>query len=189
MKKITIMILTLMFMGCSDYVDNHETKKTPIQEKVNTEKVNYAGYEIRKEYSYDITARVLHKKEYEDELTISKFDMALGWNEMSKMEHINTMDIWQRNRWYYWFTTSESTLNRRQIVHNSANVHLVAINEDIEKQLSEIDQYDIVEFKGYLVNIDKGKEKWRTSTSRSDKGGGACEVMMVESVNIKEKRL
>jgi len=48
-------------------------------------------------------------------------------------------------------------------------------------------RHDLVSLEGYLVEI-AGPEgyHWRSSLSRDDTGGGACEVMWVTSVTRKK---
>jgi len=48
---------------------------------------------------------------------------------------------------------------------------------------------DLVHIRGYLVNahMPDGGE-WRTSTTRSDSGAGACELVWVEDLEIAPRR-
>ncbi|MBU0506412.1 MAG: hypothetical protein ABII18_09060 [bacterium] len=67
-----------------------------------------------------------------------------------------------------------------------SNNHLITANEEISHQLNEVRSGDQIKVKGYLVNYSiNGEQGARTtSTTRTDKGQGACEVIYVEELEI-----
>jgi len=57
----------------------------------------------------------------------------------------------------------------------------------VRKQLLAVRRHDLVTLEGYLVEITTAEGfHWRSSLSRDDTGGGACEVMWVTSVTRKK---
>ena len=55
----------------------------------------------------------------------------------------------------------------------------------VEHELKNIRQGDIVTLKGYLVRVEaKDGWRWKSSLTREDTGGGACELIFVEDLEI-----
>jgi hypothetical protein len=64
-----------------------------------------------------------------------------------------------------------------------ANVHVIPANRQIAKELRRIKRGDSIQLRGKLVDIyEKGHLTRSTSLSRDDRGGGACEILLVEQV-------
>jgi len=131
-----------------------------------------------------VEARVLGAKHYsiDREADLAPVDLALGWGPMSQQGVLDALSISQSGRFYYW-RTENFPIPRRDIETNSANMHFIPANQDIEKQLKEIDAGDQVKFKGYLVKIDADDGwRWMSSITREDTGGGACELVLVDDI-------
>jgi len=62
-------------------------------------------------------------------------------------------------------------------------MHIIPANEQVEDELDNILVGEIILLEGQLVSIkaDDGW-KWKSSLSREDTGGGACEVVWVEKL-------
>ncbi|TVQ68348.1 MAG: hypothetical protein EA363_11415, partial [Balneolaceae bacterium] len=74
---------------------------------------------------------------------------------------------------------------RREIEVSSANMHMIPATREIERALKRVRKGDLVRFNGKLVNVEgPGGFRWRTSTTRTDTGNGACELVFVESFEI-----
>ena len=171
--------------------------KDPVQkEAVGSVNTEAAGYDIKISfaYSYDIEALVVSAKDYSGSSVGDKLapkDLALAWGKVA--EYNDRMDFhWkQSGRFYYWrldsWDEAEKLGGESVIVEHSCNNHLIPADDMIKKQIKKIKAGDHIRLKGYLVNIagtDKnGREFWwDTSTTRSDSGGGACELIYVTSV-------
>ena len=147
----------------------------------------FKGYKFKKTAKYDIKAKVLSRKNYSDDFAIlSPTNLLLGWGNMSDEKNIETIDAYQRDRWYYSkFEHKDILIGEKEIAQSLANTHIIPANENIEKELESIIKGNIVEMSGYLVNIKGEKDSfWNSSISRSDTGGGACEVFYVESIKV-----
>src|SRR5450631_1190956 len=62
--------------------------------------------------SYRITARILHTQRYHFDFlaTLIPEDLALGWGPMSDNRILDTMNISQSNRFYYWRSPQHAAL-------------------------------------------------------------------------------
>jgi hypothetical protein len=140
-------------------------------------------YTIRPIAEFSLKAKVLGKESYyfDTESDLVKYDLALGWLEMSDEEVLSEIDISQSGRFFYWHT-DKFPVPRKKIEHNSANMHLIPANDDIEDAISDVREGEIIKLEGYLVRVSKsGGWKWNSSLSRNDTGDGACELIWVES--------
>lgn len=76
-----------------------------------------------------------------------------------------------------------------------SNTHVYATDEDILDELDGLRAGDQVQLDGYLVEVaavparvspgkNPGTTRLRSSTTRTDKGNGACEIMYAQSVQV-----
>ena len=159
----------------------------PIQHKSSdTEQIEVNGYRVQPLESFSIMARVLSTKHFSFDrgADISPVDLALGWGPMSDESVLSNIRIKQSNRWYHW-QTDDFPIPRREIETNSANMHMIPANEEIEEKLKAIHEGQIVRINGYLVEVEaEDGWRWRSSLTRNDTGAGACELVWVESISI-----
>jgi hypothetical protein len=182
----------MLLLGCSEpYKDNYIIHSKPIQTKLdqdNKKSFNFKEFNISPLYNFEIKARVLAIKSYSDDLSISGMDFALGWDDMSKMNIINDMSIWQENRWYKW-QTKDFKISRKKIEENSANMHLIPATDEIARKIAKINQYETIKITGRLVNVKGDLRTWKTSVVRTDTRGGSCEIIYVEDIKVISKRV
>jgi hypothetical protein len=135
---------------------------------------------------YDITARVLGREAYSFDLLADLIpeDLALGWGPMSDNRVLAALDISQSARFYTWRPHAELPISRDDITAHSANTHVIPVDERIQKQLARLRVGEVVRLTGTLVDATRDDGAWiRTSLTRNDHGAGACEVLLVESVD------
>lgn len=179
-------------VGCSGAKPEHvsgTTKALPLQKDQKPQPWPYApaGWEVVRIAHYLITARVIGTERYRfDEFSeLSPLDLALAWGPAAAPEVQAALSISQSNRWYYWraktLPLSQSVLN-----DHMANVHMVPANPNVEQLLNHLKRGMVVQLQGSLINArHKGSNRWyRSSTSRTDRGGGACEILLVEQVGL-----
>lgn len=145
-------------------------------------------YQITKRARFEIEARVLSTENYylSREADLSPIDLALGWGVMSDQGLLELLDISQSGRWYHWRYEGSIPVSDQQIISNSANMHMIPATELVEQSLMKLRQGDLISLRGYLVDVDHHSGwRWRTSMSRTDTGGGACEIVYVESISVK----
>lgn len=137
--------------------------------------------------SYRITARILHAERYHFDTLASLVpeDLALGWGPMSDNRVLNSVDISQSNRFYYWRSPQTLPIPREAIISHSANTHVIPQNSMIANQLKHLRSGQVVTLDGMLVDAKRDDGAWlRTSLVRTDTGAGACEVMLVSAVTV-----
>ncbi len=145
-----------------------------------------AGYDIQLKARFDITAKILSKKNYTRDAgaNLSKTDLALGWGTMSDEAILDTITIRQSRRWYHW-KTPELVIPRRDIERQSANMHLIPASDAVQDVIDDAKEGQIIHLKGYLVNArNEDGFVFKSSLTRNDTGDGACEVIYVEHARI-----
>jgi hypothetical protein len=139
---------------------------------------------------YNIKARVLSRNNFSvgKESEVSPFDLALGWGPMSDQAIIDKINISQSNRWYYW-NADVLPIPSNEINLNSANVHIIPMNKQIEDKFDKVFKGSLIEMKGYLVKVTTSDSWWWVSSlKREDKGGGSCELFWVEDLEVFDKK-
>ena len=62
-------------------------------------------------------------------------------------------------------------------------MHMVPANATVAADLARVGEGDRVRVDGWLVQLDRpGGWRWRSSLTREDSGGGACELVYVCAV-------
>lgn len=131
---------------------------------------------------FSVQARVLSREDYRSgrEAELSPTDLALGWKRMADDDVIGALDISQSSRWYHYRWSDQPPLEPSEIARSSANMHLIPGNDAVARTLATIRRDDRVRIDGWLVEANASDGwRWRSSTSRTDSGGGACEVIYV----------
>jgi len=145
-------------------------------------------YQIRALAQFSLEARVLGKERYwfDRAADLAPIDLALGWGPMSDQKILDPLDISQSGRRYFWWA-QELLLPAEKINAHSANMHMIPADEDIATVLKGVRRGEIISLRGYLVSVKAPQGwSWRSSLSRTDQGDGACEVIWVESLTIRE---
>lgn len=135
--------------------------------------------------TYRITARVLGREPYRfDSIAdLVPEDLALGWGPMSDNRVLQTLDISQSNRFYYWRATAATRVSRDDIISHSANTHVIPQDAAVAKLLAHLRPGQMVTLSGELVDATRNDgRQLKTSLVRNDTGAGACEVMLVTDV-------
>jgi len=156
----------------------------PVQRQVSSSSREKHGYRIELVASFDIRGRVLGAERYHFDrgAALSPVDLALGWGPMSDSDVLKQFTFSQGGRFYSWWAKS-LPIPRNIIETHSANMHMIPAADDIERRLKSIRAGNLVHIKGYLVEVT-GKDgfRWKSSLTRDDSGGGACELIWVESL-------
>jgi len=138
--------------------------------------------------NFDIEARVLSKRFYDSdaEAELAPVDLALGWGAMADSSVLYKLSISQANRFYHCRWENEPPLPPYEIARHSANMHLIPASTDLEQQLRGVSKGDVVHIVGHLVEARKPNGwRWRSSLTRDDAGAGACELIRVESLQVR----
>jgi len=111
----------------------------------------------------------------------------LGWGPMSVSDVINGLNISQSGRWYDYSWSGHPPLDPGEIARHSANTHCLPATKEVRKRLLSVKRHELVSMEGYLVEVTKTDGyRWRSSLTRDDTRGGACEVMWITSVESRK---
>lgn len=135
---------------------------------------------------FSVDARVLSREDYRmgREAELSPTDLALGWERMREDEVISQLSISQSSRWYNYRWEREPPLPPHEIATSSANMHMIPADAAVADALDAIRKGDNVRIDGWLIEANAPDGwRWRSSTTREDTGGGACEVIYVCSIS------
>ena len=189
--------LFLVIFGAWKYWPSHSVTvppgsiapNEPIQTSVAQKLVHQQGkYQLEVLANFDIEARVLSKELYhaDRESELAPVDLALGWGAMSDSAVLSRLSISQSGRFYYYRWENEPPLPPPEIVRHSANMHLIPINSAVEKTMKNVRVGQVVHIVGQLVEARAPDGwHWRSSLTREDSGAGACELVRVESIEIR----
>ena len=171
-----------------------EPTQEPIREaQTFTLTTSKGSYTLTPVADYEVTARVVGIEWYSRgwESQLSPLDLALAWSELSNLDYHQYISYSQRGRWYYYKYKPNCPFDVNYITNHSANHHIIPANANIRSAIKTIKRDNLVGIKGCLINI-KGESGgrnywWNTSTRRDDSGGGSCEIVYVESLQIGDK--
>lgn len=160
----------------------------PEQSSTSDPEFTFKQYTITPLQDFQITARVLSAEHYSMDAgaDLVPVDLALGWGRMSDTAVINQLNISQSGRFYRYHYNFPAPIPPHEIVTHSANMHMIPSNDFIAKQLNQVKNGQIVHLTGNLVEA-KDLQKhwtWRSSLTREDSGGGACELIWVKSLYV-----
>jgi len=154
----------------------------PAQDKIGLPKpFQHDDFTIIPVANYVITAKILSRNRFYigSESNLSPIDLALGWGNMSDEKILESIEISQSGRFYYW-KCETAPIPLIEIVEYSANVHIVPSDDDIKDKILNKKTGELVTLQGYLINATKPNGwHWNSSTTRKDTGAGACEIFWV----------
>jgi hypothetical protein len=206
--KALVALLVLMALGAGGwwlYRRPHsqeaeapvDVSAEPLQEAVDpplVETVERGGHKftLEKFFRYQVSGEVVSATSYDLTWTNDFFDVDLGlvWGpQLADLKH--RYHFFQDGRWLFWRADGPvSDADRDYVTSHSGNEHLIPAegNANLSKAIRWIRPKDRVRVSGYLVRIkdERGKVVALSSTSRHDTGGGACEIVWVDEVQIGE---
>ena len=141
--------------------------------------------------TYKIFARVVSRKRYylSDDVILSPVDLALAWGSLTTPKALDEVKYDHGQRFLYYWPQSGTFITIDEIYLHTANVHIIPSNNRMETVAKNIRIGDIVVLEGYLVNVSTvGGFTWRTSLVRTDRAGGACEVLYLVRARVNEKQ-
>jgi hypothetical protein len=137
--------------------------------------------------SFSLEARVLSTKRYWfDKLApIIPVDVALGWGVMSDTSVLSKLNIWQEDRFYFFSFRNPAPADPRLMGNSSANMHLIPADESVANQIKSLRKGQLIHLQGSLVRINfpDGSDA-KSSMIRTDSGPGACEIVLVQQLQI-----
>jgi hypothetical protein len=158
----------------------------PVQSDIDaSDSVPHGRWQLTRRARYDITARILSREDYRFDMLADLVpeDLALGWGPMSDNQVLKHFDISQSARFYSWRPRGPLPIARDEVIEHSANTHVIPASEIVRAQLKGLRVGQVIHLRGTLIDAVRDDGAYvRTSLTRSDSGAGACEVMLVDSV-------
>ena len=200
---ILLSILLLLFIAREIYDIGRRRSIAGIPDPIQTPAEGSAfissfGFDVHitYDYAYDIEGLVVHTRRYFGFMSmadaISPMDVGLAWGRIA--EYNERMDFnWDHGERYLKFEPESAAAlemigDEGYILSHFSNNHLIPADFSVSHKIKMIRRGDHIRLKGYLVSVYGsrwGKEfAWDSSTSRSDKGNGACEVIYVTDVEF-----
>lgn len=134
------------------------------------------------------TARIIAKERYrmDSGAELMPLDVGIGWGLMSDTALLDQLKLSQSGRFLLWSASKQPSVPWDEINRSAANLHIIPADESVANRLYGARVGDIVELEGELVDARRS-DGWsiKTSLTREDVGGGACEVIYVRSVSIR----
>jgi hypothetical protein len=150
--------------------------------------VRHGDFELTPLADFSVEARVLSRHDYSlgIESELAPTDFALGWQRMSDSAVIDRLDIEQSARFYTYRWSDAPPIPANEIIRSSANMHLVPADATIESDLARVRTGDVIALRGRLIEARRSDGwRWRSSLRRDDTGAGACELVLVDSVEVR----
>ena len=192
-------------------------EQNPVQTNFKQEKYIKANgekniYALKLQAEYSISGLVVSKNtnfwfrdimrnKFDD---VALIDLGMVWGDLAadkkilyknlKFKSVKTLGQARQLRISCKNNCSKIPWNIKYVDTHLSHTHMIPANANVMGALLQIKKNDTVKIDGYLVDIytDKSEVIARTSLSRSDKnttsrGYGACEIMYVKQVQIRDK--
>ncbi len=135
--------------------------------------------------TYEISAKVVSIKKYNDGMAVSPIDLCSVWGQMADETSISYS---QSERFCSYFYSSVPSFGEYYMVTHFANNHIIPASGNVSNAVNSISVNDKVILKGFLVDVKNEKGNfWKTSQTRYDSGYGGCEIIYVTKVRIGNK--
>jgi hypothetical protein len=147
----------------------------------------HGDWTLQPRAGFTIVARVLSRETYSFDgfASASRVDLALGWGPMSDSAVLAPLEIEQGARFYTLRWESEPPQEPAELLRHSSNVHTIATDDVIQRRLRYLRAGEVVRLEGRLVDGTRADgATFRTSLTREDTGAGACEVLLVERLDV-----
>jgi hypothetical protein len=171
--------------------------ETADKELITVTKDGYE-YKLTPLYDYRLDAMVVHTFDY-TWFSIYKLDSVFprdlcviwGKNVESKVYQSRSLSFGQDYRFCLYNWTGDLNFDGNELSNN----HLLLLDKKLEKKAAKIKPGDQIELRGKLVNVeannldepgtfDPKTFSLQTSTTRTDTGAGACEIIYVDDIKI-----
>lgn len=147
-------------------------------------------YRVRPVAEYEMWALVVDHNDinawwdiYHTADSVDILDLGVIWGENLKTNDYQKVKMWSSSWCINWEFPAGVTFSHAYIANN----HLITRDPAIRKKIGKVRKGDQVHFRGMLVDYQGSSnlEFWRqSSTTRTDTGGTACEVVYVDSIEV-----
>ncbi|MGB5474602.1 MAG: hypothetical protein WBQ78_14155 [Gammaproteobacteria bacterium] len=169
---------------------------TPLQRAVSMQPFTVANngtdYRIEPHYQYDLHGLVVSYAHHNGNYSLHRLwndhinvaDVCVVWSDNTSGSDLNRIKFWN-GKFTCNFQTDDAGTWERFRQDQISNNHLLTDDVRLRKQIKRVRIGDQVRIRGWLVNYsnDAGFSRG-TSTTRSDKGNGACETIYLKEFEI-----
>lgn len=152
-------------------------------------------FTIQPLFRYTIAGKIVGKGEHTQGATdmLAPMDLVIVNGDIIRPElfqYFTFEKIPRHYRYHYYFPQGVKGLSQQYINEHISNSHLIFASESVYALAKTAGIGDYIVISGYLVTVTGNTGDGRTfhqgtSTTRSDLGEGACEVVYVESIEKK----
>jgi len=169
-----------------------EPQQHPVDEAAFSVTRDGVTYRVEPRYEYELQGQVvsyaLHNPRYSlhrlwnDSLNVA--DLCVVWRDNVRAQDLNRFDFWN-GEFTCNYSTRDATAWERFRTDQISNNHLLADNDYLRRQIDKVRIGDQVRVRGWLANYsnDRGFSRG-TSSTRADRGNGACETIYVREFSI-----
>jgi hypothetical protein len=146
---------------------------------------DYKKFQLKPMAAFVLDARVLHRKiyRYDPGAALVPVDVAVGWGPMSDQAVLDRLSVSQSARFYFYEYKGQPPIPKEEITSHSTNLHLIPSTAAIAALCKSLRTGELIHLSGLLVQATgPGIGTWTSSTSRTDSGNGACELVWVEDI-------
>lgn len=144
-------------------------------------------FHIRQTHRYRVVGEVLSASTYSLAFTNDFFDVDIGLAWGDHVEDLKSRySFYQDNRWLFWRSSEPvSEADREDVTTHVGNQHIIPAegHPSIDRAVRWAKEGDRVALEGFLVTIldSSWQPLARSSTRREDTGGGACEIVWLDT--------
>lgn len=167
-------------------------RQVPVERDAFLARANGVDYRIQPLYRYELTGLVVSFKRFKPGIGIHErwndyinvADLCLVWGDNASELDLNEFDFWNLEFTCMVRTDDLATWNRFD-QDALANNHLLTTDPAVQAVIDELRVGDIVYLSGHLAEYGQpGGHVRGTSTTRTDRGNGACETIHVDHAQI-----
>ena len=153
---------------------------------------NEVEYRVKPKYRYALDGLVVSFRHHDGNSRMHRrsqdhlnmLDVCVVWGSNADPELLNRLSFWNGIFTCNVKTRDRSAWDRFDTVSLSNN-HLISDSPDIRERVRDVKIGDQIRVEGWLASYGTGTGDERgTSTTRTDKGNGACETIYVERFEI-----
>jgi hypothetical protein len=195
-KSVLLLAIVISLLGAVNWASERPVERDPgvlIEREprqthpASTAPIAHGDYRITPLAEFELEARVLSREDYalDAGADLVPTDLALGWGRMSDTQVIEQLNIEQSARFYSYRWSDRPPIPPQEIVRSSANMHLIPADDRVAEQLDQVRVGALIALRGQLVTARRADGwTWTSSLTRTDSGGGACELVLVQAITV-----
>lgn len=174
----------------------HEPRQTPTSRRPFSTEWNGVEYKVEPVYDYELTGMIVSYRHHDASSRMHRrandhlnmVDLCVVWGETAQSRYLDRLEFWNGV-----FTcnvrTSDSVAWASFDMTELSNNHLLSDDEDIRERVLDVQVGDQIHVRGVLASYGAGGGKRGTSTTRDDRGDGACETIFIDEFEIVKEAL